>query len=92
MAISYWKGKREVGFAVLNPGLSLYNVSYTDQLHDREIEGLLEGLKEFKLNRGTILTKNYFAKKKIEDKTIEFIPLWVWLILNGRALFKEKNK
>ena len=90
-AVYYWKGKREVDFAVLNPGLSLYNVSYTDQPHDREIEGLLEGLKEFKLNRGVILTKNYFTKKVVEEKTIEFIPLWVWLILNGRVFFKEKT-
>jgi len=88
-AIYYWKGKREVDFAVLNPGLSLYNISYTDNLHDREIEGMLEGLKEFKLNRGVILTKNYFTRKEIERKTIEFIPLWVWLILNGRVFFKE---
>ena len=91
VAISYWKGKKEVDFAVLNPNLSLYNVSYTDQPHDREIEGLLEGLKEFKLNRGVILTKNYFTKKEVEGKTIEFIPLWVWLILNGRVFFKERT-
>jgi predicted AAA+ superfamily ATPase len=91
LAISYWKGKREVDFAVLNPNLSLYNVSYTDEPHDREIEGLLEGLKEFKLNRGVILTKNYFTKKEVEGKTIEFIPLWVWLILNGRVFFKERT-
>lgn len=89
-AIYYWKGKRELDFVVLNPGLSLYNVSYTDHLHDREIEGMVEGLKEFKLSSGAILTKNYFTRKEIEGKTIEFIPLWVWLILNGRVFFKEK--
>jgi predicted AAA+ superfamily ATPase len=92
VAIHYWKGKKEVDFVVFNPDLSLYNVSYTDQPHDREVEGLLEGLKTFKLDRGVILTKNYFTKKEIEGKTIEFVPLWVWLIANGRVFFKEADK
>ena len=87
--ISYWKGKKEIDFAVFNPNLSLYNVSYTDHPHDREVEGLLEGMKEFNLDRGVVLTKNYHDKKLIENKTVEFIPLWVWLILNGKVFFKE---
>jgi predicted AAA+ superfamily ATPase len=90
-AVSYWKGKQEIDFAVLNPNLSLVNVSYCDQPHEREVAGLLEGLREFKLDKGTILTKNYFTKKRIEGKTIEFIPLWVWLISNGRMFFKERS-
>ena len=91
VAVSYWKGKKEVDFAVLNPKLSLYNISYTDEPPDREIEGMLEGMQEFQLDRGVILTKNYFTTKTIEEKTVEFIPLWVWLILNGRVFFKEEN-
>jgi hypothetical protein len=39
-----------------------------------------------------VLTKNYFTKKEIEGKTIEFMPLWVWLIANGRVFFKEADK
>ena len=89
VAIHYWKGKKEVDFVAFNPSLSLYNVSYTDQPHDREVEGLLEGIKTFKLDKGVVLTKNYFTKKEIGGKKIEFIPLWVWLILNGRVFFKE---
>jgi len=83
-AVYYWKGKQEVDFAVLNPKLALYNISYTDQPYEREEIGLLEAMAEFKLDKGVILTKNYMAKKEIEGKTIEFIPLWVWLIANGK--------
>lgn len=82
VAVHYWKGKHELDFAVLNPKLRLYNVSYTDQLHEREIAGLLEAMDEFGLDQGTILTKNYFTKQKFGKKTIELIPLWVWLIQN----------
>lgn len=83
-ATYYWKGKKEVDFVTLIPDLSFYNVSYTDQPHQREIEGMVEGLKEFNISRGVILTKNYFETKEIEAKTIEFVPLWAWLILHGK--------
>ena len=63
--------------------------SYTDQLHARETEGMVEGLKEFGLDAGTILTKNYADTKKIGGKTVAFIPLWAWLMLNGNVFFKE---
>lgn len=88
-AVHYWKGKKEIDFVTMNPKLAFYNVSYTDQPHDREIEGMVEGLKEFNVSNGVVLTKNYFDKKEVEGKKIEFIPLWAWLILNGRAFFKE---
>jgi len=86
-AVYYWKGKKEVDFVVLDPRtkpkLELYNVSYTNEPHQREVEGLVEGLKEFNLKEGTILTKNYAGKKKVDNKTIEFVPLWPWLIEKG---------
>ncbi len=88
-AVDYWKGKREIDFVVMNPNLSFYNVSYTNKPHERELEGLLEGLKEFELDEGIILTENYADIKEVEGKKISFIPLWAWLILNGKAFFKE---
>jgi len=94
-AVYYWKGKQEVDFVVMDPRvepkLALYNVSYVDKPHKRETKGLIEGLKEFDLDRGMILTKNYFDKKVIDNKTIEFAPLWAWLIAYGRTFFKESR-
>lgn len=92
VAIHFWQGKREVDFVVFNPKLSLLNVSYTDLLHEREIKGMLEGLQEFNLEKGVVLTKNYAETKAVEGKTIEFIPLWAWLILNGKVFFREQEK
>ncbi len=91
VAIHYWKKEKEIDFVVFNPNLSLVNVSYTDKPNEREIKGLVDGLKEFQLNRGIILTENYADKKEIDGKTVEFIPLWAWLILNGRVFFQEIN-
>ncbi len=88
-AVNYWKGKKEIDCVVMNPNLSFYNVSYTNQPHERELAGMLEGLKEFEVGEGTILTENYTETKEIEGKKISFLPLWTWLILNGKAFFKE---
>lgn len=88
-ATHYWRGKREVDFVSMNPELTFFNVSYTDQLHERETAGLVEGLQEFGLKSGTILTKNHFETKQVAGKTVQCIPLWAWLILNGKGFVKE---
>ncbi len=89
-AIYYWKGKKEIDFVTMNTDISFYNVSYTDEPHEREIEGMVEGLKEFNIDRGVVLTKNYVDRKEIEGKTVDFIPLWTWLILNDKIFFREQ--
>lgn len=89
VAIHYWRQEKEVDFVVFNPGLALVNVSYTNNVHDREVLSMVAALKEFNLEKGTILTKNYASTTQVEGKTIEFVPLWAWLILNGRVFFKE---
>ena len=83
--IFYWKAKKEIDFAVLNPNLTLINSSYTDQVPEREVTGLLDGLKEFRLENGLILTKNCAHTLKSGGKTVEFVPLWAWLIYNSLA-------
>ncbi len=86
-AIYYWKGKKEIDFVTMNPALVFYNVSYTDEPHERETQGMVEGLQEFDKEKGYVLTKNYSHIQKLEGKTVEFIPLWAWLILHGKAFF-----
>lgn len=87
--VSYWKGKQETDFVVQDGDLKLFNSSYTNHLPERELSGILEGLNEFDIHKGVILTKNYLETKEIDDKVVDFIPLWVWLIANSKAFFKE---
>lgn len=84
VAIYYWKGKKEIDFVTMSPNVAFYNVSYTDCPPEREIEGMVEGLKEFDMEKGMVLTKNYYGKREETGKKIEFVPLWAWLILNGK--------
>jgi predicted AAA+ superfamily ATPase len=48
-------------------------------------------LQELNREKGIVLTNNYSSAKTVEGKIIEFVPLWAWLILNGRVFFKEKE-
>ena len=38
-----------------------------------------------------IKTTEVLSTKEMEGKTVEFIPLWAWLILNGRVFFRDAN-
>jgi len=75
----YWKGEGEVDFVVKNSDqtLSAINVSYSDEMHERETNGLIEFKSQFKKTKELILiTKNI---EKCESG-ISFIPLWKWLL------------
>ncbi len=82
--IYYWKSQGEVDFVIKNKNnsLSALNVSYTNQIEDREVKGLLEFKKQFnKCNELILLTKDLQKEEKIKGKKIKFIPVWKWLLL-----------
>ncbi len=80
--VYYWKNEKhhEVDFVIKNKNNSLtaINVSYTDEIDEREINALLEFNKSFsKTNELFILTRNLEKK----EGNIRFVPLWKWLIV-----------
>lgn len=77
--IYYWVGKNEVDFVIKEKDntLTAINVSYSEEISQREIDSLLEFKQNFNNAKGLImLTKN--TEKK--QHGIEFIPLWKWLL------------
>lgn len=77
--IFYWKNKNEVDFVIKNADNSLeaINVSYTNEIDERELKGLEEFKKEFKKTKKlTLITKD--VEKK--EKGIEYVPFWKWLL------------
>ncbi len=80
--IYYWRGKREVDFIIKNKDQSLtaINVSYTNEIDEREVKGLEEFKAKFKskIKKMILLTKTLSKK----EKNIEFIPLWKYLLEN----------
>ncbi|MDO8517116.1 MAG: ATP-binding protein [Nanoarchaeota archaeon] len=47
----------------------------------REIDGLIEALKEYKLKEGLILTLDKEEELIVEDKKVIIKPVWKWLLL-----------
>ena len=77
--IFYWKGPGEVDFVLKGKDgqLEAINVTYADEINERETRGLLEFKQEFpKTTRLVVITKDLEKR----DKAISFIPLWKWLL------------
>ena len=53
---------------------------FTKENRAREIEGLLEAIKEFKLKEGIILTYEHQENLIVEGKRIIIKPIWKWLL------------
>ena len=81
--IYYWKNKGEVDFVVKNKDQSLaaINVSYTDEIDEREIKSLLEFKKGFKSKTRELMLLTKDTEKNWQG--IKFVPLWKWLLENG---------
>ena len=81
----YWKGKRECDFIVKEGKAASNAIQVSYSLKDagtrkRELEGLLEAMREFKLKKGTILTHDESKDIAIEGKKIDVVPVWQWLL------------
>jgi predicted AAA+ superfamily ATPase len=76
----YWKGIREVDFVIkaADNSLTAINVCYSDEVREREYQGLREFEQEFKktVRDLIVLTKDY----ETTDGNITCIPLWKWLL------------
>lgn len=83
--IFYWKGKREIDFLIKEDlkVKQLIQVCYDiedKEAKKRETEALLEGMEEFKLKDGLIVTWDYESEEKADKKKIIYKPLWKWLL------------
>ena len=87
--VYYWKEKdAEVDF-IIKRGTSIeqaIQVSYDVEdsaTMKREIRGITKAMDEFNLKTGLIITKDYENTKRIKNKTIQFVPIYKWLLKPG---------
>lgn len=82
--IFYFQDKHECDFVVRDKNRvdKAIQVCYdfNDENQDREIQGLLEAMEEFKLNEGLILTFNQEDNFEFNDKKIIVKPVWKWML------------
>ncbi len=86
--VFYWKSKIEIDF-IIDDGFPI-NVTYTDDIPEREWEGLFYYLRVKNLSRGLLITKNILDKKEESGKTIDCIPLWMFLLTESPEMLKNQ--
>jgi len=80
--IYFFKRKNEVDFYVPEAKL-LVQVSYNlnaAETRKRELNGLIEAMKELEINDGVIITYDSQETIKIDNFVITVIPAWKWLL------------
>lgn len=76
----YWKGKGEIDFVIKqNDKLKGINVSYGEEIKEREENALLEFKKAYGEKKVELILITKDTEKK--EGEIKFIPLWKWLLL-----------
>ena|SRR3989344_2072774 len=82
--IYFFKEKNECDFVIKEKNQIKQCVQVCFVLNEenkiREVNGLLEALKIFKLKEGLILTNDQMDEINIEDKKILVKPVWKWLL------------
>ena len=82
--VFYYSGERECDFLTVNNKEVIQAIQVCDELHqenrDREIAGLLEAMKKFKLNEGLLLTTGQEENIRLGRKRIVVKPVWKWLL------------
>lgn len=80
----YNRGNYECDFIIQEKEKVVQAIQVTDNLNSenekREVGGVLEAIKKFKLKEGFIITLDEERDIKIEDKKISVLPVWKWLL------------
>ena len=79
--IYYFSEKNECDFVVKEGIIITEAIQVCWELNEenkkRELKGLQEAMKKFKLKKGLILT---YGQEEIIDKNITVVPVWKWLL------------
>lgn len=85
--VYYWKDeeKREIDFLLKESEKITHLIQVCWSIDDkktkeREINSLVEGMNQFKLKNGMIITENFEGEEIVDRKKIVFMPLWKWLL------------
>ena len=82
----FHREQRECDFIARKDGKISQAIQVTAALkesnQEREIEGLVEALKEYRLKEGIIITEDQSEELIIDGKKISVVPIWKWLIEN----------
>ncbi len=82
--IFYFQDKGECDFLIKDREKIIQAIQvcykFDDENQEREVKGLLEALKKFKLKEGLVLTYNQEDEMEINNKKIIVKPVWKWVL------------
>ena len=82
--VFYYSDKKECDFLIVRNKEVKQAIQVCYELNEenrkREIEGLTEAMKKFKLEEGLLLTNNREEKLKLNGEKIVIKPVWKWLL------------
>jgi len=78
--VYYFKNNFECDFVVPKKQAIQVVWELNEENKKREIKGLIEAMKYFRIKKGTIFTYNQEEKIKENKYEIQIIPLWKWLL------------
>ncbi len=85
--VYYHRDNYECDFIVKEKNKVNEIIQVTEELNDenykREINGLMEALRKYKLKSGLFLTHDQEREEKIDNKIIKIIPVWKWLLIEN---------
>lgn len=86
MELFYWENQgKEVDF-IVKRGTEidqLIQVCYSieeEKVKEREVDALVQSSKELKCKNLTVITWDYESQETIENRRINFVPFWKWLL------------
>jgi len=84
LQIKYYKNKFECDFIVKGQKEMAIQITYeiNNENKDRETKGILNAINDLNLNHGIIITYNQEETIIINNKKIEIIPMWKWILSN----------
>jgi len=84
--IYFHKEQKECDFIIRTGGKITRAIQITASLtnsnKEREINGLLDAMKQYKLSEGQIITEDQTDEIIIDSKRIAVVPIWEWLLDN----------
>ncbi|MEK6868056.1 MAG: hypothetical protein AABX98_04485, partial [Nanoarchaeota archaeon] len=74
---TFWKERYEVDLVL--DGIP-YEVKWQNTIIPKDLDSLRSFMKRFSVKKGVLLTKDSEKEVKIEEGTINFIPVWKYLL------------
>jgi len=78
--VYYYKNSSECDFIGLKQGEIVPIQVSLDIQNEREKRGLITAMEELGVHEGYIINKDTSLEEKLGDKTIQYVPLWQWVL------------